>query len=197
MSTQAHTPALHQATLVIGGVRSGKSRFVQEYATRLSAGGRVVFIATARHDSSDLSLAARIARHRASRPAHWETVEAPVALSGAITALAIEPPPAAILVDCLTLWLSNMLLRTGDAEAKDFADRARVEFEHETAALLSAIRSASSAIVLVTNEVGSGIAPATALGNVFADLQGELNQAVAAECATVFHVVAGIPTRIK
>jgi adenosylcobinamide kinase/adenosylcobinamide-phosphate guanylyltransferase len=183
--------------LVIGGVRSGKSRFAQQLAMDLSKGGTVRFIATAKRDLADPVMAARIGRHRISRPAHWETMEAPLDLAEAINVHKGAQPPAAVLVDCLTLWVGNLLEGAGDSGKPDFTARSRSVFEAAAQELLSALRSAAQPVVIVTNDVGSGVAPPTVLGNVFADLQGELNQAVAAEARAVYHVVAGISTRIK
>ena len=183
--------------LVIGGVRSGKSRVAAQLASELAQGSAVRFIATAKNDPADPVMAARIGQHRSSRPADWVTVEAPVDLAGAILGRKGEASQPVILVDCLTLWLGNVLEAAGDPEKRGFAGRARAEFESAAGSLLKALDAAPQPVVIVKNEVGSGVAPPTTLGNVFADLQGELNQAVAAAARAVYHVVAGIPTRIK
>ncbi len=183
--------------LVIGGVRSGKSRFAQQVATDLSQGGGVRFVATAKLDLADRSMATRIGEHRRKRPSHWETAEAPLDLGDAITGHHGAPAPAVVLVDCLTLWLTNLMEAAGDVAQAGFAEQARAGLEIGAASLLAALRDAPQPVVIVTNEVGSGVAPATSLGNIFADLQGELNQAVAKEAGAVYHVVAGIGTRIK
>ena len=183
--------------LVIGGVRSGKSGFAQQVATDLSQGGGVRFVATARRDLADPTMVVRIGEHRRKRPSHWETDEEPLDLGAAITGRKGAPTPAVVLVDCLTLWLTNLLEEAGDVAKPGFAGRARAGFEEGAVALVAALRDAPQPVVIVTNEVGSGVAPATSLGNIFADLQGELNQAVAIEARAVYHVVAGIGTRIK
>ena len=184
------------ATLVIGGVRSGKTKFAQELASAAGS-GTVHFIATAQAVPDDRLLAERIARHRASRPAHWQTTEAPVELPVALKAISATPRHGAILVDCLTLWLANILVKAGDPAHDRFPEAARGLVAPYTESLIAALGGCRMPVILVTNEVGSGVAPATTLGNVFADLQGELNVAVAARCAAVYHLVAGIPTRIK
>ncbi len=183
--------------LVIGGVRSGKSRFAQKLVTDLAQGGAVRFVATAKDDPADPSMTARVTEHRRARPANWQTVEGPTDLAAALGPHRSGAKPAAILLDCLTLWLGNLLEEAGDPDRKGFAGRARATFEAAAPALMAALRTAEQPIVVVTNEVGQGVAPPTPLGNVFADLQGELNQAVAAEARAVYHVVAGIGTKIK
>ncbi len=158
-------------TLVLGGARSGKSA----YAERLLGAGS--YIATA--EPGDAEMAARIAAHRARRGPQWRTVEAPLELAGAIRAAA---PP--ILVDCLTLWLANLFAA------------GRIP-EHESEALLAALREAAGPVVLVANEVGLGLVPETALGRAFRDAAGRLNQAVAAAVQRVVFVAAGLPLVLK
>ena len=180
-------------TLVIGGVRSGKSRFAVDLVSRAAGGGPVLFVATARRGPS-AGMDTRIEKHRASRPDHWHTIEAPVDLGEALR------PPAdvgAALVDCLTMWISNIMYDSGDSDAPEFEDRARAALNRHTDALMDALTTVTIPIVLVTNEVGAGVAPPTRLGAVFADLQGEVNQMVAARADAVWLMVAGIPVRIK
>jgi len=166
--------------LIVGGARSGKSRFAVE---RLSPDARVVFVATA--EARDEDMAKRIARHRAERPQRWSTVEAPCDLVSRLRAL--EGVYAWILVDCLTLWVSNLLLR-GDR------DDAVLD---EAEALAGLIGRGRSSFTLVSNEVGQGVHPETAMGLRFRDLQGSVNQRVAAVCDTVVLMVAGIPLTVK
>ncbi len=163
-------------TLVLGGARSGKSRHAEALVQALPAPW--TYIATA--ESYDAEMTARIAEHRARRPAGWTTIDAPLDLAGAIAAA----PPAPLLVDCLTLWLSNTMLAEADIEAA-------------AEALLAALRQRTDETVLVSNEVGSGIVPATPLGRRFRDAQGRLNQRVAAEADEVLLIVAGLPLRLK
>lgn len=163
-------------TLILGGARSGKSRHAE--ALVQAEAPPWTYIATA--ESYDAEMTARIAEHRARRPAGWLTVDAPRDLPQAIAAA----PEAPLLVDCLTLWLSNLMLAEADLEAA-------------TSALLTALASRRAGTVLVSNEVGSGIVPATPLGRRFRDAQGRLNQQVAAAAGRVELVVAGLPLRLK
>lgn len=171
-------------TLVIGGARSGKSRFAQS----LGAGAhRAIYIATAR--AEDAEMEARIAEHRRTRPAHWRTVEAPLDIAGAVERHSNQCD--FLLLDCLTLWLSNFC----------WEHRETPEHEIEGASMAQAARVAGTAaeahIVLVTNEVGCGLVPETPLGRFFRDLQGRMNQEAARLAGQVFHVVAGIAVPIK
>ncbi|CAM5432174.1 bifunctional adenosylcobinamide kinase/adenosylcobinamide-phosphate guanylyltransferase [Sphingobium scionense] len=162
--------------LVLGGARSGKSRHAQAAAEALP--GARLFIATA--EIWDAEMADRIARHRADRGPEWETVEAPIDLPGALAAARGKT----VLVDCLTLWASNLLLAERDGEAA--AD-----------ALCAAIQAHDGAIILVANEVGLGIVPDNALARRFRDLAGTLNQRVAAVADRVVFVAAGLPLALK
>ncbi|TCH98170.1 bifunctional adenosylcobinamide kinase/adenosylcobinamide-phosphate guanylyltransferase [Roseococcus sp. SYP-B2431] len=163
-------------TLVLGGARSGKSRHAEALVQAESPPW--TYIATA--ESYDPEMTARIAQHRARRPAGWVTVDAPRELPEAIAAAGVAP----LLVDCLTLWLSNLML-------------AEAELDAATGSLLAALLARAAPTVLVSNEVGSGIVPATPLGRRFRDAQGRLNQQVAAVAGRVELVVAGIPLRLK
>jgi len=175
-SSPSESPA--RRVLVIGGARSGKSG----YALSLAAGaGRApVFVATA--EAHDAEMAERIARHRQERAAPWRTVEAPLELAAAIAREAA--PDRVVLVDCLTLWLSNLMLAERRAEPA-------------TADLAAVVAAAAGPLVLVSNEVGHGIVPATPLGRAFRDAQGRLNQAMVASCDAVVLVVAGCPIQLK
>ena len=164
--------------LILGGARSGKSRFAVESQR---AHARVSFIATA--EAHDADMAARIARHRAERPAHWRTVEEPYDLVARLRAVAVD----AVIVDCLTVWVSNLMLR-GDA------DEWIVKQGEELAALLS-LRDRD--VTLVSNEVGEGVHPPTAEGRRFRDLLGMVNQRVAAAADRVVLMVAGVPLVVK
>jgi adenosylcobinamide kinase / adenosylcobinamide-phosphate guanylyltransferase len=167
------------ATLVLGGARSGKSRH-GELLVRETVLKRV-YIATAQ--AFDDEMAARIAQHRATRADDgWTTIEEPLELGEAIKAA--RQPDAAILVDCLTLWLSNVMLAGRDVAREQ--DR-----------LLSVLTEGSSPVVLVSNEVGMGIVPETPLGRDFRDAQGRLNQALAQICGRVVFVAAGLPLVLK
>jgi adenosylcobinamide kinase/adenosylcobinamide-phosphate guanylyltransferase len=164
--------------LVIGGARSGKSRYAQELAE--ASGLDALFVATAQPCDDEMRL--RIARHQSERSRNWRTVEVPLALAEILERE--SGPDRIVLVDCLTIWLSNVML------AGDSPDAA-------TAALVTVLRASPGPLLLVTNEVGLGVVPATPLGRAFRDAQGQLNQAVAAVCDAVVHVTAGCPRLIK
>lgn len=170
-------------TLVLGGARSGKSRRAQtlaEGAVEAGRASRLVYVATA--EPLDEDMAARIARHRSERDERWRTLEAPLELPEAITRSAT--PASLVLVDCLTLWLSNLM-------------HAGREIESETARLLAALAGAGGPVILVSNEVGLGLVPETPLGRAFRDHQGRLNQAAASACERVEFVAAGLPLTLK
>ena len=164
--------------LVLGGARSGKSRHAQALAERMAA--ERIFIATGQ--AFDDEMRERIARHRADRDASWRTIEAPIALPQAIRDHGDKS--AVLLVDCLTLWLSNLLLAEADLDAASDD-------------LVSAIGERSAAMLFVANEVGFGIVPDNALARRFRDAAGRLNQRLAAECDVTDLVVAGIPLRLR
>ncbi len=160
--------------VVIGGVRSGKSRFAVELAER--SGSAVSFVATA--EAGDEEMTARIAAHRDERPASWSTVESPLRLAAAIEAL---PAQDYLVVDCLTVWTANLLL----AEVPPTT----VIAEAERVAVLLADRP--GAAVVVTNEVGMGVHPSSELGRRYRDLLGAVNVAICARAADVALIVAG------
>lgn len=176
--------------LILGGARSGKSRLAQ---SRAEADGRAVtVIATA--EALDEEMAQRIARHRAERPGHWRTVEAPRGLASALRAEAAAG--RCLVVDCLTLWLANLL---GEAEAvQELHDAAHLPaLATEREALLAALPTLPGRILLVANEVGLGLVPETPLGRLFRDEAGRLNQQLAALCQRVTFVAAGLPLELK
>ena len=165
---------------ILGGARSGKSRFAVE---RVPHRGRIVFVATA--EAHDEDMAKRIARHRAERPSRWLTIEEPLDLVSRLRAL--DDACDGIVVDCLTLWVSNRLLR-GDR------DDVILEEAHGLAELIGRRRSS---FTVVSNEVGEGVHPETAMGRRFRDVLGVVNQCVAAACDSVVLMVAGIPLTVK
>lgn len=180
-----------QRHLIIGGARSGKTRHALELAASIGRErcASVVYVATA--EPGDAEMVERIARHRAERPQGWSTIEAPRALAHALNGVASD---TVIVIDCLTLWLSNALLQ-------DF-DEARPRDElpcwiAECAALVRFLGDFSGVVIMVSNEVGSGIVPASPLARRFQDEQGRLNQLLAALCERVDLVVAGIAVPIK
>jgi adenosylcobinamide kinase/adenosylcobinamide-phosphate guanylyltransferase len=163
-------------TLVLGGARSGKSRYAEGLITALPPPW--VYVATA--EAGDEEMAERIKAHRACRSADWRTLEAPRDLAAALAACTNMP----VLIDCLTLWLSNLMLAEADIDA---------EIERLEKALVAAV----APVVMVANEVGSGIVPDHPLGRRFRDLQGSLNQRIAAGADRVVLMVAGLPLALK
>ena len=178
--------------LIIGGARSGKSLLAERRAGE--SGLQVVYLATAQALDSEMSQ--RIAHHRARRRADWDLVEEPLDLTGALRRHAA--PGVCLLVDCLTLWLSNLLF-AGDAarqaEAGETVSCRRLT--GATDGLIDVLPQLPGQIILVTNEVGWGIVPMAALSRLFADEQGRLNQRVAAVCERVTLVAAGLPLTLR
>jgi adenosylcobinamide kinase / adenosylcobinamide-phosphate guanylyltransferase len=163
-------------TLVLGGARSGKSRHAEELIA--ASPPPRIYVATA--EAGDAEMAERIARHRARRGSDWRTVEAPRNLEHVLTECRAEP----VLVDCLTLWLSNLML-------------ANAAIEEEMTRVEKALLLATAPKVVVSNEVGSGIVPEHPLGRRFRDAQGIFNQRIAALADRVVLVVAGLPVALK
>jgi adenosylcobinamide kinase/adenosylcobinamide-phosphate guanylyltransferase len=179
-------------TLVLGGARSGKSALAERLAHE--SGKEVVYLATSH--AGDAEMAARIAHHRARRPAGWRTVEEPTALAATLRALCA--PERIVLVDCLTLWLTNLMF----AAPQDHPEVGPVDlpplFADERAALLHWLDGPSAGdVVFVSNEVGMGIVPYGAMSRAFVDEAGRLNQDVAARCDRVLFVAAGLPLALK
>lgn len=163
--------------LVGGGARSGKSRYALELAKK--HGDRLLFLATAQ--PFDHEMEARIARHRAERAPQFSTVEEPIEIGDAIA----KADADAIVVDCLTLWLSNVMLTFGR------------DVERDTDKLMSAAQSSNAAVILVTNEVGCGIVPESTLGRDFRDHAGILNQRAASVAQEVYWMIFGQALRVK
>jgi adenosylcobinamide kinase/adenosylcobinamide-phosphate guanylyltransferase len=165
-------------TLVIGGARSGKSGFALTRASGIP--GRKAYVATAQ--AFDEEMKERIEKHRQERSADWRTFEEPLALAGLLNEIGTEYN--AIIVDCLTLWLSNQMMNSKDAME---------EFEK----LLPSIQSCNGQLFVVSNEVGMGIVPENAMARRFRDLAGTINRRMAEAAGSVYLVTAGIPLRIK
>ncbi len=197
----ARVPAVpvRQLTLVLGGARSGKSHFAEQMATDHAAatGGPVTYIATARYDddTSDEEMQLRIALHRARRPADWGLVESPLHLADALYANARHD--GCILVDCVTLWLNNLLFLDG----RSYPDHGLVTppsaFTEEIDALLAALPTLPGHVILVSNEIGFGVVPMGAITRFYVDELGRLNQKLAAAADRVRLLVAGIPISVK
>ncbi len=172
----------HATTLVIGGCRSGKSGHALILGEAAASANRLFIATCAAHDEE---MAERIRRHQAERASRWNTVEAPLDIVGQMEQHA--PHSGVVLVDCLTLWVSNLMM----AYEKDD------EIVAQMSALAHALRRPSCPVILVTNEVGAGIVPENRVARRFRDLVGWCNQELAAACDGVVWMVAGIPVTVK
>lgn len=170
-------------TLILGGARSGKSTYAQRLAER--HGGRVAFLATA--SASDDEMRARIAAHQGERPATWQTREIPYGIAATLGTSPLQTD--VVLLDCVTLLVSNLLLRDEAA--------ASAQVEAEIAGLLATIENGPAEWIIVSNEVGLGLVPEYPLGRQYRDLLGRANQQLAAHAERVFWMVAGIPVPIE
>ena len=178
--------------LIFGGARSGKSMLAEQRAT--ASGLRVIYVATAQ--ALDGEMERRIAHHRARRPATWGLVEAPLDLAAALRAHAA--PDVCLLVDCLTLWLSNVLFAGDAARQADAGQPIDCRLlDGEVRSLVDTLPQLPGRAILVSNEVGWGVVPMAAVSRLFADEQGRLNQRVAAVCDRVTLVAAGLPLLLK
>jgi adenosylcobinamide kinase / adenosylcobinamide-phosphate guanylyltransferase len=177
-----HPEPTRDVTLVLGGVRSGKSRYALQLAARAQ---RVTFLATAERRNDDEEMQRKIERHRAERPQHWMTIEEPLNLAAAIRSVSNCD---LVVIDCLTLFAGKLLEVHGENLA---AIPAAVD------AVCGAVTASSCSVVLVSNEVGSGVVPAFELGRRYRDLLGEINQQVASIADHVVLMVAGLPLTLK
>jgi adenosylcobinamide kinase / adenosylcobinamide-phosphate guanylyltransferase len=193
-------------TFYLGGARSGKSSLATQRAREEAEDVCCIVTAT----ESDSEMSARIAAHRNQRPATWSVVEEPIKLGAALRAAG--PRHSVVLIDCLTLWTANCLWPAPIATANPAIAPAssaaaavapvstpseRDLWNAERESFLAALRDCASRVIIVSNEVGTGIIPANAASRVFVDEQGWLNQAVAKTCDEVYHAIAGIAVRIK
>jgi adenosylcobinamide kinase/adenosylcobinamide-phosphate guanylyltransferase len=183
---------MSRLTLILGGARSGKSRYAQEMAAREAGERPVVFVATAQ--AGDDEMETRIARHQADRPAHWRTVEEPLDVAGVLQR---EHNAGVILIDCLTFFVTNHFLSAGDAAHCDAEVWDEVGTEIALAQLLQAARESPVPVILVSNEVGLGLVPESALSRAWRDAAGRANQQAAAAADEVILMVAGLPLFIK
>lgn len=170
--------------LVLGGARSGKSHYAEQVA--IESGIPVIYIATA--EAGDAEMQVRIEQHRQDRPQHWKTVEEPIKLADIIKQYSSSN--VCLLVDCLTLWLTNILFdKQGNVQQS--------LFEHESQALFRALSSFSGLVILVSNEVGLGIVPMDKMTRRFVDEAGLLHQKIASLSDKVVLVTAGLPQKLK
>jgi adenosylcobinamide kinase/adenosylcobinamide-phosphate guanylyltransferase len=177
---------LSMLTLILGGARSGKS----SYAQALCRNEReVIFVATARVEDGDEEMSARISRHRAERPPEWETIEEPLDLARVIREA--SRPNSLLLVDCITLWVSNLMW---EYRALSDDERERLVIERATEFAQAA---REHQVIAVSNEVGSSVVPEHEVGRAFRDLQGLVNQSLAREARRVVLMVAGLPLTLK
>jgi len=167
---------------VTGGARSGKSDYAMSLAEK--SGGRLVYIATA--TAGDDEMRERIENHRRSRGMNWKTIEETLDLSGAVSSLGGE---GTVVIDCLTLWLTNLMMQDMEAFEDVAVNKARE--------LADALRTFKGTVVVVSNEVGMGIVPENTLSRRFRDVAGLVNRVMAASADEVYLVVSGIPVRIK
>ncbi len=177
--------------LILGGARSGKSLLAEglsEDLARAGGGQGPIYLATAQ--ALDGEMAERVAGHQARRGRGWRTLEEPLELEAAL--MQADAAGAVILVDCLTMWLSNLLLRPGLSQ-----EQARRRCQERARDLMQLVPSLRASLILVANEVGLGIVPENTLARAFRDLAGSLNQGLAKVCGHVFFVAAGLPLALK
>jgi adenosylcobinamide kinase/adenosylcobinamide-phosphate guanylyltransferase len=184
-------------TLILGGARSGKSSYAESLAAQ--HGGQVLYIATAQ--PLDGEMAERIANHQKNRSANWQTLEIPSAV-GALLQSRMQPgtlPAGVILMDCLTLLVSNLLLAVSSGAGEDLTvdeEAATALVETEVTRLLEAVHATPAEWIIVSNEVGLGLVPPYPLGRVYRDLLGRANQRLASQADQVIFMIAGIPMRL-
>ncbi|MFC1925837.1 bifunctional adenosylcobinamide kinase/adenosylcobinamide-phosphate guanylyltransferase [Chloroflexota bacterium] len=172
-----------ELVLIMGGVRSGKSSFAQRLAG--TANDNVIFLATAQ--AGDDEMTERISRHKASRPASWRTVEEPLELARVLQSEAASAD--VVLVDCLTVWLSNLLIRNEDSAEEEALKQVNM--------IMDSYQRGETSYILVSGEVGLGLVPPYPMGRTFRDIQGRLNQELAQRADKVFMLLAGIPLDLK
>lgn len=179
-------------TFILGGARSGKSRYAQELAEKEAPDSTVLYIATG--EPVDEEMEARIARHKQDRPKHWRTVEEPLAASRVVRE---ESEAKIILIDCLTLFITNHFLGEGDRAHCETRNQDEAAAEAAVKDLIDAAKCCPASVVIVSNEVGMSLVPTTPLGRAFRDVAGRANQQVAAEANRVVFMVAGLPMIVK
>lgn len=175
--------------LILGGARSGKSAFAQALARDLG-GDDVLFVATA--EAGDEEMRARIAAHKRERPAAWRTLEAPREVAEVLNGAGYQA--GVVLIDCLTLLVSNVLLAQGEAATSEEAEAAVLAEVH---AIAKACERSQATYIVVSNEVGLGLVPPYPLGRLYRDLLGRANQVLAARADSVYFMLAGMPMQLK
>ncbi|GLU35433.1 bifunctional adenosylcobinamide kinase/adenosylcobinamide-phosphate guanylyltransferase [Trinickia caryophylli] len=192
--TASDFPDRPDLLFVLGGARSGKSAYAEQLAA--ASERPVTYIATAQPDAADGEFAARIAHHRARRPAHWGLVEAAADLPQALARA--DSRDGCVLVDCLTLWLAQLLCPVGAAaEGNDASDGDDARATAHLDAFVTALSAARGRIIVVSNEIGLGVVPLGSLTRRYVDELGRLNQRVAAAAREVTLMVAGLPMPVK
>lgn len=194
--TQSDTSIVRRCVLITGGARSGKSAYAETLAVRVAGDRPVVYVASALADDEEMR--ARIQAHRASRPANWVTLEAPLRPAEAIRAVRVEAP--VVLLDCVTLLVSNILLAAlGQQAAPTTAEAESAERQVFQAIedLLQTYRTSARTFILVSNEVGMGVVPAYPLGRIYRDVLGRVNARLAQEADAALLMVAGLPIEVK
>jgi adenosylcobinamide kinase/adenosylcobinamide-phosphate guanylyltransferase len=172
-----------ELVLVLGGARSGKSSFAQQLAARSDS--KVLFLATA--EASDDEMVKRIAKHKQSRPAAWVTIEEPLRMAS--TLMKENQSYDLAIVDCLTVWLGNMMFHNTDVSEE--------KIMQEVSAVLRSYKNGSCSYILISGELGLGVVPENPMGRLFRDIHGRMNQEIAQEADKVFLMIAGIPLEIK
>ena len=178
-----------ELNLVLGGARSGKSTFAQQLAQELGDGGQVLFVATAQ--AGDKEMRQRIEKHRQERPANWDTLEVQRDIGQAIVAHSANAK--VILIDCVTMLVSNLLMNIRDLSFAETETQVVTEIQ----GLMDCIKATPGTFIVVSNEVGLGLVPPYSLGRTYRDLLGRANQILAREADAVHFLVAGIPLLIK
>jgi adenosylcobinamide kinase / adenosylcobinamide-phosphate guanylyltransferase len=194
--TQGDMSIIRRCVLITGGARSGKSAYAETLAARVAGDRPVLYVASAH--AGDEEMRERILAHQARRPAHWVTLEAPLSPAEAIRAASVEAP--VVLLDCVTLLVSNILLAAlGQRESPTTAEAKSAERQVYQAIedLLQTYRTSARTFILVSNEVGMGVVPSYALGRIYRDALGRVNARLAQEADAVLLMVAGMPIEIK
>jgi len=179
---------------ILGGARSGKSDYALELARQLAGDEPVLFLATAR--AGDDEMATRIEQHRRERPDHWQTLEAPLDVSAALSAYLAQtehPDPAVLLFDCLTLLASNVMFADGRSGEDEPVSELQARLDAELDALLAAAHAANKRLIIVSNEIGLGIVPVGRVSRTYRDLIGRANRRLAARAQRAIFVLAGVP----